>query len=649
MSGEGRDLMEVNGDSLAVEERRTLQGETIPPVQTDFGDDGLGEPVFLQAEEEITVHRSVQAMRGDMIPIAQEQAQLRQDVQDLASEAANVLYHTAVRSEQSVAGLRQETGHALSQAESAIGQVGSSVQSLDAQVQQMSSEQQLVLERAQRAEWRTEQLMQDLQESRRVQEEIQSALEEQKAAYAQQNLFIERDQTGHEAKLASFEQALESVRRDRDSMRTEVQTLSTQLTEALNQVENLTFELGQTRRLIPSVPSPNPPVVPHIIPPVSIPTSSVVSSIPMGVPTGQTRQPYIPASVLADTRTDPVLQDHTTTLETFAIPPPHVQTDRSAWWRIPEEDASERMSTYLEDQSSIAGFSMEVLGESLNDVRTSEWVSEHASIASSRRSGSAAVSPPLGRIDCGRPEGCGTEGSPVRFKIDLKPKDPPVFAGKGTEDVDIWVKQVSNFLTIIGGPDHIQVAYVANLLQGAAQHWFQRECDAGRHPRTWRELGQALRHRFGNDTKTEQAQSHIMAMQQGKNESAHDYALRFETVLEKIPCYDESWVRNLFVWGLHSHLATQVNMQNPATLNRAIQLAKRADVAVQLSRRPGAGGSGSTQQKTKAAGSKPNIVMTTGPTGAVFFKISKNKNQIKIGLTGVPIPEEPHGVVIDRR
>ena len=121
-----------------------------------------------------------------------------------------------------------------------------------------------------------------------------------------------------------------------------------------------------------------------------------------------------------------------------------------------------------------------------------------------------------------------------------------------------------------------------------------------------------------------------MAMQQGKNESAHDYALRFETVLEKIPCYDESWVRNLFVWGLHSHLATQVNMQNPATLNRVIQLAKRADVAVQLSRRPGAGGSGSTQQKTKAAGSKPNIVMTTGPTRGSFFqnqqKQTPNKN-----------------------
>ena len=303
--------------------------------------------------------------------------------------------------------------------------------------------------------------------------------------------------------------------------------------------------------------------------------------------------------------------------------------------RIPEEAASERLSAYLEDQSSIAGCSMDVLGESMNDVRTADWVSEHVSLDGSRRAGSAAVSSPLGRVDCGMPKGCGTEGSPVYFKIDLKPKDPPVFSGKGTEDVEIWVKQVSNFLTIIGGPDHIQVAYVANLLQGAAQHWFQRECDAGRHPRTWRELGQALRHRFGNDTKTEQAQSQIMSMQQGKNETAHDYALRFETVLEKIPCYEESWVRNLFVWGLHSHLATQVNMQNPATLNRAIQLAKRADVAVQLARRPGASGSGSTQQKTKAAGSKPPIVSNTGqPRGNIIQNQKSNKNWYRGSYSG---------------
>ena len=67
------------------------------------------------------------------------------------------------------------------------------------------------------------------------------------------------------------------------------------------------------------------------------------------------------------------------------------------------------------------------------------------------------------------------------------------------------------------------------------------------------ELGQALLARFGNDTKPEQGQSTIMSMQQGENENAHDHALRFEIVLEKIPHYDESSMRNLFDWGGCTH------------------------------------------------------------------------------------------------
>ena len=37
-------------------------------------------------------------------------------------------------------------------------------------------------------------------------------------------------------------------------------------------------------------------------------------------------------------------------------------------------------------------------------------------------------------------EDCGTERPPIGFKIDLKPKDPPVFAGKSIDDIEIWVK-----------------------------------------------------------------------------------------------------------------------------------------------------------------------------------------------------------------
>ena len=116
-------------------------------------------------------------------------------------------------------------------------------------------------------------------------------------------------------------------------------------------------------------------------------------------------------------------------------------------------------------------------------------------------------------------------------------------------------------------------------------------------------------------------------MQQGKNETIHDYALRFETVLEKIPHYDESWVRNLFVWGLHSHLATQVNMQNSAMLNRAIKLAKKADVAIQMNIRPGASGSGSSQQKVKPAGPKPNTAYTGHPGGSYYGGQQRKQNK----------------------
>ena len=148
----------------------------------------------------------------------------------------------------------------------------------------------------------------------------------------------------------------------------------------------------------------------------------------------------------------------------------------------------------------------------------------------------------------------------------------------------------------------MQVAYVGTLLQGPAQLWFQRENNARRRPRTCKQLAESLCDRFGNPTKADYAQSQLSSMWQGKNESAHDYSLRFEAVLDKIPVYEESWVRNIFVWGLHSTIAQEVNMKNPRTLNRAMELAKRADVAITMSRRLGQRDAGSQDQKKPAMG-----------------------------------------------
>ena len=62
-------------------------------------------------------------------------------MQNLVSDAANVLYTTSVCLEQSVVALHQDIGIALSWVEAAIVQVGSSVQSLGFHIKEISSEQ----------------------------------------------------------------------------------------------------------------------------------------------------------------------------------------------------------------------------------------------------------------------------------------------------------------------------------------------------------------------------------------------------------------------------------------------------------------------------------------------------------------------------
>ena len=57
----------------------------------------------------------------------------------------------------------------------------------------------------------------------------------------------------------------------------------------------------------------------------------------------------------------------------------------------------------------------------------------------------------LGQRDCKDSRGCGTPPAasaqpPARIRFDIKPKDPPAYHGKATEDVEVWSQQVDNYL-----------------------------------------------------------------------------------------------------------------------------------------------------------------------------------------------------------
>ena len=65
-----------------------------------------------------------------------------------------------------------------------------------------------------------------------------------------------------------------------------------------------------------------------------------------------------------------------------------------------------------------------------------------------------------------------------------------------------------------------------------------------------------------------------------------DYSNEFQSLLCRLPSYDEKWMINLFIWGLQPHIAKSVSLQYPNTVTKAIKYAETADAALRASQKP---------------------------------------------------------------
>ena len=91
------------------------------------------------------------------------------------------------------------------------------------------------------------------------------------------------------------------------------------------------------------------------------------------------------------------------------------------------------------------------------------------------------------------------------FKLEIKPKDPPMFYGRAAEDVSTWISKVTDFFYLTGATDRQQVAYTATLLQEAAADWWVtllRE-NYGERPADFQEFAVRLEKRFGSSTRVD--------------------------------------------------------------------------------------------------------------------------------------------------
>ena len=81
-----------------------------------------------------------------------------------------------------------------------------------------------------------------------------------------------------------------------------------------------------------------------------------------------------------------------------------------------------------------------------------------------------------------------------------RPKEPPCFFGRSTEDVHTWTSLVRHYLTFMPGSDAQQVAYTVTLLRDAAHEWCTGYEKKNRGPpRDWAQLSTTLLERFGSN------------------------------------------------------------------------------------------------------------------------------------------------------
>ena len=131
-----------------------------------------------------------------------------------------------------------------------------------------------------------------------------------------------------------------------------------------------------------------------------------------------------------------------------------------------------------------------------------------------------------------------------------KPKEPPCFFGRSSEDVHTWTSLVRHYLTFMGGSDAQQVAYSVTLLRESAHEWYIGYERRHRNPPSdWAQLCNLLLERFGSNIRSQEAQSQLMSITQGQR-LVRDYASQFETLLGRLDSYDESMMLNQFIWGL---------------------------------------------------------------------------------------------------
>ena len=185
------------------------------------------------------------------------------------------------------------------------------------------------------------------------------------------------------------------------------------------------------------------------------------------------------------------------------------------------------------------------------------------------------------------------QGQQIFATAQWRPKEPPTFTGKASDDVYLWTSLVRQYFVFMSGTARQEVAFAATLLRGAAHEWYmgyERRND-NQPPQDWPTMQQAILDRFGSNIREAEAHAKLLTISQGKR-SVREYTSEFEMLLGRLSTRDETTWKNIYVWGLQPHLAEAVALKYPTTIAQAAGHAEEIELAEKASQRPNLGNLG---------------------------------------------------------
>ncbi len=172
-----------------------------------------------------------------------------------------------------------------------------------------------------------------------------------------------------------------------------------------------------------------------------------------------------------------------------------------------------------------------------------------------------------------------TQGSaPATLTPGPKPSKPPNYAGKRTESIETWIKQVERYFRLTKIPEDDQVEWAAYYLTESAASWFEVEqsrAETKGEPLTWDTLTTRLRKRFKPINADDNARERLSRLKQTGSVAAYSHTFRL--IMQDLPDMHEKDALHYYKKGLKEAVAIQVGLRGPLSVHEAEEMAETVD------------------------------------------------------------------------